>query len=193
MNNTIVFVVSCGRSGSASVAKAFGFEHEPDFFEPSIKNVRQRAKGKRLHGECSHFFKSKLAELKKAFPNAVYVHLVRNGLDVVRSFYARWHYRYSVDFPEYPNEPLPVPGFEKMTRLEKLCWYWRYWNEEIEKHIKTRVRIEDLRGLVPIVNRGKKTKDVKFTDADLEVFRKICNNLNTRYGYTIQDSRYYCG
>jgi len=159
------FYLNVGRSGSMATAKAFGILHEPDGSEPNIRKMKTRIKENEEYGETSHFWKKRLKELINAFPDADYYHLVRNGRKVVGSFKdSSRHYLYDKrdEFPTYTyrNEPLPIKGFKEMSRFEKLCWYWRYWNETIEKEaghkIKERIKLEDLN--IPKANKGVEQK-----------------------------------
>ena len=177
----VIFFLNVGRSGSMAVAKAFNLLHEPDGYFPSVQATKQRSAKTSYYGETSHFWKAQLDKLTEAFPDGIFIHLVRNGKNTVRSFYcSTHHYLYYRGEPAYRNESLPIEGFEKMTRFEKLCWYWRYWNEEIEKYAKYRVKLEDLK--IPIVNDSYK-KEKYWTKEMHETFERICGNLNRKYGY----------
>ncbi len=174
-----VFVISTGRAGSQSISDEYGLLHEPDGPYPSIDAVFERARGQLLYGETSHFWKSQLDELMAAFPDATYVHLVRDGRAVVKSFQQRKHYLDDPTDLPFRNEILP-PHAPEMGRFEKLCWYWTYWNTEIEKRIPIRVRLEDLL-LSKRSNVGK--SHTYWTDDEREVFDAVCGELMERYGY----------
>ncbi|MDW3219861.1 MAG: hypothetical protein R8F63_14700 [Acidimicrobiales bacterium] len=175
----MVFHVSVGRSGSKAVADAHGLLHEPDGATPAIENVARRAAGQALYGETSHFWKGLLPELRRAYPAAQIVHLVRDGRSVVKSFQARSLY---ADVPGdlgYRNQVLPVHTPE-MGRFERICWYWRYWNEEIANHAATCLRLEDL-DLPARVNAG--SSPAPWVDDETEVFERVCGELMARLGY----------
>ncbi len=174
-----LFVISTGRAGSQSIADEYGLLHEPDGPYPSIEGVHERSRGQLLYGETSHFWKGQLDELIAAFPGAVYVHLVRDGREVVKSFQQRLHYRDDPTDLSFRNEILP-PHTPGMGRFERLCWYWTYWNTEIEERITTRVRLEDL-SLSARSNVG--TSHSEWTDEEEQVFDAVCGELMGRYGY----------
>jgi hypothetical protein len=172
-----IFVLNVGRSGSRSVATAYGFEHEPDGEQPSPAGVYQRAKGRLIYGETSHWWKDRIPMLLSAYPGARLFHLVRNGKDVTRSFLARDYYT-GKPASSAARECLP-PHTPEMSQFERICWYWRYWNEEIEKHTSDRVRVEDLN--VPRLHKTDKLPE--WNPGHEEVFEHICGQLNRRYGY----------
>ena len=175
-----IFVLNVCRSGSKSVAEEYGLLHEPDGWVCKEERALCRAKSRLIYGETSHFWKSKLPSLLGAFPEAHYVHLVRDGRDVVRSFLTRPHYSPRGNRP-YHTQKLP-PHKEGMSRGEKLCWYWRYWNEHIEETVPqaTRVRLEDLQ---LSVHTNKATRKSLWTEKQEQLFRRVCGDLNARYGY----------
>ncbi len=180
-STVMFFVVSVGRCGSKSVASAYGFEHEPDGSNPQLANVIRRAKDRLIYGEASPFWRLKLDELMAAFPGAHYFHLVRDGRLVVKSYQARGVYEDFPGDPPYRNMPIPVPDFDLMTRFEKICHHWKYWNEKIQQKIKNRIRLEDIAGL-PRLNASSKAL-VPWTLPERRLFKKICGDLNQSYGY----------
>lgn len=180
-----IFYLNVGRSGSMTMAKARGILHEPDGSFPSTKKAKKRMRGTDRYGETSHFWKAHIKELKEAFPNGTFLHLLRNGKDVTKSFYCATRYysndpRDDIKDFKYRNEPLPLEGFDKLTRFEKICWYWRYWNEIIEKETIFWVRIEDMNYSV-FNNSYNKKKE--WTDEMEGIFERICGDLNRKYGY----------
>jgi len=180
MSEIEVFVLNVGRSGSKATAEHFNLLHEPDGWRPNIERAKERAgKAEGLYGETSHFWKAHLKELTEVFPKAIFIHLVRNGLDVVKSFWHRAHY--SAGRKPYHNEILPA-FTPDMDRWEKLCWYWRYWNEEIEKYAQARMKLEDINP----VRHNQGPPSIKVSDRDLESFKCICGSTMERYGYTCE-------
>lgn len=175
----MVFYVSVGRSGSKAVADAHGLLHEPDGATPAIENVARRAAGQALYGETSHFWKGLLPELRRAYPAAHIVHLVRNGRSVVKSFQARSLYAEVPGDLGYRNQVLPVHTPE-MNRFERICWYWQYWNEEIAIHASTCLRLEDLE-LPAWVNAG--SSPAPWADDEAAIFERVCGDLMDRLGY----------
>lgn len=180
-----IFYLNVGRSGSMAVAKYFKIEHEPDVHHPDIERLKKRIELSKLrqvgYGETSHFWKRYLEELTTTMPKAKFVHLIRDGRKVVRSFYcATRFFRNFKDDYSYRNEKLPIKGWSKMNRFEKCCWYWRYWNEEIEKYTDVQIKIEDLK--IPVENNSFK-KQKYWNDYMETTFKRICGDLNKKYGY----------
>ena len=120
----------------------------------------------------SSFWRFHLNELKEAFPNAHYRHLVRNGRQVVLSTYCRSKNLGDMDLPKYFCRQLTVE--------QQHCWHWRFWNEEISKFKFKLVRLEDL-FLEVHANRGP--QDKPWTPEWEAAFSEICGPLNRKYGY----------
>jgi peptidoglycan/xylan/chitin deacetylase (PgdA/CDA1 family) len=67
-------------------------------------------------------------ELRSAFPDATFIHLHRDGRDVVRSLMNRSWY----DTPEDDRHPeLDLEDWDSLTQLEKCCWYWALTNKAL--------------------------------------------------------------
>lgn len=191
----IVFVFSTGRSGTQAVAKAFHLAHEDGNLRarvnPSVEEFKKKAevaieKDYKVFGSASNFWKSKIPEIKKTLPQAILIHLVRNGEGVVKSFWNRQHYRYTkcdLDNPnyDYRNELLPIDGFEGLSRFDKICTSWDYWNRTIEEQVPLRIRLEDLN--IPNYHKGPSHKE--WTGEERVAFNRICGETMTRYGYKI--------
>lgn len=118
-----------------SAIKAYTFQHKPA-----------------VYGEVNSHLRYHTAALQDIFPQASFVHLVRDGRDVVRSLIPRGHYR-----DEYRNvqgrghlflRPNEGEQFADMWdawgRFEKCCWLWADANHYLRKHIDYRVKAEDL-------------------------------------------------
>ena len=178
----VFFILSIGRCGTMTIAKLIpNFQHEPDAAEPSIIALQKRIiKATGYYGETSNFWREHLDELTDAFPKAIYIHLVRNGIDSVKSLITRGLYDegYKVD---HAHKSLPIDGFDIMIRFEKVCWYWRYWNEVIETYAPLRIRFEDISHLFPVMNKGD--QPVEFSPEEVEIFNKVCEIPMNRYGY----------
>ncbi len=178
---------------SAFAAKAFHLEHEErglgSRVNPSVEEFKKKAevakqKGCKVYGSTSNFWKSKIPEIKETLPQAVLIHLVRNGGNVVKSLCHREHYRYlkrDLDNPlyEYRNEALPVDGFEGLSRFEKICTYWDYWNRKIEAQVPSRLRLEDLK----ILNYAAGPSHTPWKEEEKVAFKRICGETMLRYGY----------
>ena len=180
----VFMIINIGRSGSMAVAKGFGMQHEPDGYSPSFHNLGVRInKAQHYYGETSNFWRDRLDDLMKMHPEAIFLHLVRDGKDVIKSIEIRDLYDGVMTAPPYQNTPLPIKGFLEMDRFTKICWYWRYWNEFIEERIKSRVRLEDIQHALP--HENKSTAPIKrWSDKQMKIFDKICGETNERYGYT---------
>lgn len=123
--------------------------------KPSIKKVL---------GECDLKYSNLISILKEILPKCKFVWLIRNGEDFVASaFGRRWFDEYEYTFPN-PEKSLDtssdisifefyrmeyaryrVNGYlagkfsekdwKQMTCFERCCWYWAWWNEEIEMEL----------------------------------------------------------
>lgn len=172
----IFFVLAIGRSGTKFLAdllnKAPGtyVAHEPvqrDFRayqrafhseEEAMKYIqgfrkreiylRCRDKGINTYGEVNSVLRRHCNALKQAFPEAVFLHLIRDGREVVRSMMSRD--TMTEKDPKiqyiYPAENDPCcDKWSEMTRFEKLCWLWRVENEYLQNVIQAGpIQIEKL-------------------------------------------------
>lgn len=178
----VVLVLNVGGSGSRSVAKAYGMGHEVDGRTIDPEGMRQRSKGKLIYSQVSTWFKHHLDDLREEFPDAQYVHLVRDGRDCVKSYQAHGG---RVESAGCPGD-LPPTAEQEETVLGKACQYWNYWNREIEAFLdgKYRVRLEDLDGLPRLgKHRGPKTP---WRRSEWETFVRICGETQKRYGYPLE-------
>jgi len=112
----LFFILSIGRSGTKWLANLLNkapralvvhepfieaIPHQEAFHDPKkaeeyIMKFRKKEIYLRVHnhdidiyGEVNSFLRRHCEALKKAFPNAIILHLVRDGRDVVRSMYSR--------------------------------------------------------------------------------------------------------
>jgi ubiquinone/menaquinone biosynthesis C-methylase UbiE len=175
----LLFVISTGRAGSQSIAHEYGLLHEPDGPNPSLDGVAERSRHRFFYGETSHFWKNQIPSLKGAFPHASLIHLVRDGRNVVKSFQSRGHYNDAEGELPYRNEPLP-PHRPGMSAFERICWYWAFWNEEIECHADRTVLLEDL-ALGARTNIG--AEKAAWTEEEQRIFAAVCGDLMRHYGY----------
>jgi hypothetical protein len=183
----IFFIITLGCSGSRSIAQYFGFEHEsPDNFYPNIDELKKRieiAKPRGYFGKVSHYYIGIIQELQKEFPNAFFIHSIRNGEKVITSF-AR---KVLVEPLVYLGLEERINGFYKMSQFQKLCWMWRYWNEEADKYIPIRVKFEDYCRILPKTNVSSRPGKVRkpWSAAKKKIFKEICGDLMTKYNYKI--------
>lgn len=111
--------------------------------------LRMRDKQVDCYGEVNSLLRRHCMALKEAFPGSALVHLVRDGRDVVRSIISR-----KTMTPDDPHTGLICPTEEdpwkdewfKMSRFERLCWYWQVENHHLRLNIEKRVQFERLIG-----------------------------------------------
>ena len=189
------FVVSTGRSGTTSIARILASihgcrsRHEPApelIIESSeyrygtmdAETIRRilfysrapRVGGGRVYCESNQCMSLVIPVLAELYPQARYLWLIRDGRDVVASFYQKQEYTGHSDNHERYEDCPPVEKawidgrvradrcgemtedeWESLDRFAKCCWYWGYVNRIIEQdlnahapdaHIK--VRLEHL-------------------------------------------------
>lgn len=170
----LFFLLSIGRSGTKWLADLLNIApralvvHEPfietiphqeAFNDPMkaenyISKFRKREIWLRIntldvcvYGEVNSFLRRHCESLKRAFPNAVLMHIVRDGRDVVRSMYSR-----ETMMPRAydtkricPKENDPWRDqWQKMSRFEKLCWYWMVENTYLRECVRNTVKFEKI-------------------------------------------------
>lgn len=184
-----LFFLSTGRCGTMSTAKHFNFEHEPDNANPSLENLAKRieqAKKRGVYGETSNFWRLKLDELKEAHKDAFFIHLVRHPRKVIKSMLPRQMYTGGFGKASYNEQKLPVAGFKRMNRHQKICSYVKYWNEYIEERINLRIRLEDIADVLPVHNETPANDWTSILNSDYneEEYQEILGDMAKRYGYT---------
>jgi len=165
----IFFILSIGRSGTKWLADLLNKDpralvvHEP-FIEaiPHQKAFHNPREAERyilkfrkkeiyvrirkldidIYGEVNSFLRRHCETLKKAFPSAIILHLVRDGRSVVRSMYSRETmlpnaYDTKYIYPK-PDDPY-YKKWSNMTRFEKLCWYWAVENQYLYECCKGKI------------------------------------------------------
>jgi len=175
-SENIFFILSIGRSGTKFLAHLLNeapgayVAHEP--VKQDVKAYREafhsekkatdyihrfrkkeiylRCKDKRIdtYGEVNSAIRRHCNALKQAFPEAVFLHLIRDGREVVRSMMSRD--TMTEKDPKiqylYPTESDPWGDkWSQMTRFEKLCWLWRVENEYLRNAIQAKaIQLEKL-------------------------------------------------
>lgn len=171
----LFFVLGMGRSGTTFLAhllnKSDGATvvneplrddfraHQQAFRDPSsafdyirkirLKDIHDRIKETQceVYGEVNSTLRRHAEALQEVLPNAVLVHLVRDGRDVVRSMLA--HGTMSFFDPntrkiQEVGKERPSVEWSKMDRFERLCWYWTVENRFLRQAISHRVKFEHL-------------------------------------------------
>lgn len=169
------FILAIGRSGTTFLSHLLDMAagalvvHEPArsdidayrraFFSPDDAeryiarfrkkeiHLRTRRRDFTVYGEVNSLLRRHLHALRRHFPAAGFLHLVRDGRDVVRTMmstaaltpgdmWTSW-LRPAESDPFYAQWPT-------MDRFAKLCWYWRVENEYLRAGIGNTVRFEEL-------------------------------------------------
>ncbi len=174
-SKNIFFVLAIGRSGTKFLAELLATDesayivHEPvkedfqayqnafynnakarDYIERfRKKEIYLRARGKQIdtYGEVNSVLRRHYNALNEAFPQANFIHLIRDGREVVRSMFSR-----KTMTSEDPNTRLIHPKKEDpwrkqwptMTRFERLCWYWQVENHYLRNSIGYTVQFKKL-------------------------------------------------
>lgn len=234
----IFFITAIGRSGTKFLSNLLNqcentlVLHEPlisdrrrynmFFNNPKKSTVYMRkvrknvilinAQGVNNYGEVNGFLRRHILALRKTFPEAKFLHLVRDGRDVVRSIYSR------KAFEKWDKSTVgvePPGGWKTNNRFKKICWYWNVENVHINKHIDKHVNLEkiindydyfkenvlDFLGLelskevwnVMSKNKVNATRNGKYklpiydkwNDKQKRIFNKMCGKTMRKLGYII--------
>jgi hypothetical protein len=173
------FVVSTGRSGTQTIARMLSSlsgcvsVHEPApqlIVESSgyrygltqsgelrdlLLATRSRHKDGAVYCESNQTLSLIIPVLAETFPEARYIWLLRNGLDVVASAYSKqWYSGHSENHDRYEDCPplerawihgriqgdrsgdISIQEWNDLDRFGKCCWYWGYVNRVIEEDLK---------------------------------------------------------
>ncbi len=169
------FILGFGRSGTAFMANlldqapdAYVF-HEPvleDFYahlrahyspEAATKYMegfrkkeiymRMRGLSRGVYGETNGTLRCHANAIKQAFPQAVLLHIVRDGRDVIRSHMSRrtMTIRNPFTVSIHPVESDPWHAkWDGMDRFARICWYWQEENARLRKAIGKTVQFEKI-------------------------------------------------
>lgn len=98
-----------------------------------------------FYGEVNSYLRYEVDWLRERFDPAM-IHLVRDGRDFVRSAYIRGVYTpLEPSGPIVPKDGDPYSGrWPRMSRFERLCWYWMHTNDYLASRLDSFVRLEDL-------------------------------------------------
>jgi hypothetical protein len=169
------FILGFGRSGTAFMAdlldKVMGAHvfHEPvleDFFAHArvhynpadgdryMQGFRKKeifARMKHIpsgvYGEVNSTIRCHANAIKNTFPNAVLIHLVRDGRDVVRSTAGRRTMTIKNPFSLsiHPNSNDPWKDrWHDMDRFARICWFWQEENRRLRTSIGRTVQFEKI-------------------------------------------------
>jgi len=187
----MIFILCTGRSGSKSIASLLNkFSDISCYHEPHptlayevraylygeisrqeliafLKATRRSSKPEIIYGESNQKLSYIADVIQEAFPEAVFLWLIRNGLDVVASYYSRGAYRDDEeDLYPTPSQWVKhrIKGYEVSEMSEgewnlldsfaRNCWFWAWTNKKIKYDLmKIRakwllIRLEDLDNMV---------------------------------------------
>ncbi len=171
------FILAIGRSGTTFLAHLLNMAadavvfHEPTpsdidayrraFFRPEDAEryiasfrkkemyLRTRLADFTIYGEVNSLLRRHLHALSHHFPAAGFLHMVRDGRDVVRTMMSTdalapgdmwtWWLRPHESDPFFAQWPT-------MDRFAKLCWYWRVENQHLRTSIGDTVKFEEVTG-----------------------------------------------
>ena len=166
------FVVSTGRCGSMTIANTLNrlpgivcvHEPEPVLVEEAraymrsllsrdalvevLRKTRRSSKHSLRYGESNQKLSYMVDALMHAFPDACFIWLVRNGIDVVASMLRQQLYR--DDIPQ--SAPRRTPWGQHRLRANEVgemsqeqwqglspfaayCWYWNWTNRKIQRDL----------------------------------------------------------
>lgn len=211
------FVVTTGRSGSTTIARTLGqidgchSVHEPEpalilestqqhcgdvaagTIHAMLRETRFPTVNGKVYCESNQTLSLIIPDLVSVFPEARFIWLIRNGLDVVASTYQKqWYTGHSENHSRYEDcsaiEKAWIDGrvradrigemseseWEELNRFEKCCWYWGYVNRVIEKDLRRcapdrfyTLRLEDMPQELP-----KLVKWMGFESSQLPMMRR---------------------
>ncbi len=172
---SIFFILGMGRSGSLFLSSLLNQSpdvcvcHEPvrlDFFAyllayydeneavNYIKSYRKKEifyrnmeKNENIYGEINSILRRHVKALRMFFPRAKFIHLIRDGRDVIRSMMSRRTFtsKDPITSNIHPREDSPYfEMWNTLSRFEKMCWYWSNENQYLRNEISKSIRFEKL-------------------------------------------------
>jgi hypothetical protein len=196
---TMYFVVSTGRSGTKTLATLLSLTggcvcmHEPfpqlimessayrygTISDVELLDLLRETRSPHVDGsiycESNQTLSLIIPLLSEAFPEARFLWLIRNGLDMVASAYAKqWYSGHSENHDRYEDCPpierawidgrirgdqcgdMSPDAWRRLDRFRRCCWYWDYVNRTIEDDLTQYaanrfelLRLEDLNERLP--------------------------------------------
>ncbi|MDH5682455.1 MAG: sulfotransferase, partial [Spirochaetota bacterium] len=172
------FILSTGRSGTTTIARSLNtidglyavHEPAPELIRESsayhygkmtqeeiakiLTDTRKPLVDGSAYCESNQCLSLMIPALREVFPEARYVWLIRNAMDVVAStMQKQWYTGHSENNDNYENcseiEKDWIDGrirgdlcgemspeeWENMSRFAKCCWYWSYVNRVIKREL----------------------------------------------------------
>lgn len=119
--------------------------HSPKKAQKYIENVRSDFidEKKEVYGEVNSYLRRHTKALKKQYPDAKFLHLVRDGRYVVRSMFSRGAFG-AKNGGTFGIFPLEESEWYQMNQFERCCWYWKTENEYLRENIDKFVRLKHL-------------------------------------------------
>ncbi len=109
--------------------------------------LRARRKKPKIYGEVNSLLRRHVVALKESFPNAILIHLIRDGREVVRSMMSRNTFS-TYDKNTHGVSPKHNDQFinkwEEMDRFSRICWYWQSENAYLRENLPPAVKFEDI-------------------------------------------------
>lgn len=109
---------------------------------------RHRKRKESLYVETNYHLFACIPLIRKAFPGAMIVHIVRDGREVVTSWLNKWRY-----ITNDHITPFHIPGdpaqeyWEEWDPLQRNAWYWRTVQEIVERDgVDLTLRFEEVFG-----------------------------------------------
>ena len=169
------FILALGRSGTAFTANLLNNPqgvhvfHEPafeDFFAslrafynpqhaerymPGFRKkeiyLRMRNTTPGIYGEVNSALRRHVEGIKRSFPGAALVYLVRDGRDVVRSMMSRrtMTIKDPFTFRIHPPKTDPwISEWNKFDRFARICWFWETENSYLRRKVGNPVQFEKI-------------------------------------------------
>lgn len=169
----VFFVLALGRSGTTFLANLLNAADESKVFHEAIPEDYQacaeaftdkraslnyiqafrrrymylvlRGSEVKTYGEVNGLLRNHVEALEQSFPGVRMLHLIRDGRDVVRSMMARSVYTEEDWHAPTPPKQDPLRGeWHKLSRFEKICWYWADTNRRLSDKLSEYARFEDV-------------------------------------------------
>jgi hypothetical protein len=165
------------------------------------------------YGEVNGALRRHIPYLQEAFPQAKFLHVIRDGRKVVNSIMARG--TYGGKHPVYGQEcPIPDSNLQQkwfeLTEFEKTCWVWKQEVNNLDSLIVETAKLENITTsysafrselLDPLsidlpedqwekysslkinATTNSNASDMDWSPDQVHIFKDICGEEMERYGY----------
>lgn len=227
--NDVVFVLGTGRSGSTSIVDIFNQNPNCKAFHEDIRQLIRIStelayypeRKNEYYNELESIFKTKIWQaynnqllihsdqrlwnlipfLSEYFPNAKFIHLIREPYSCIKSMVARGWYSEN-EYPELQTHDwakyrlqgdqvnfFSKPEWQKLTQIQKCTWYWFFINNSIKKQLEQFKNTEFIEFKLENINTNLGELSIFIGQVDFNFQPLISNRVKSKDEYKLKKTQ----